>query len=749
MRIGKRKRRTRISEMHLAGAALALAVTGAMPVYAMAADATPGESDNRAHMAQEQVYALGETIVTATRVAEPLHKVPANVTVITSKEIEKRNAMSVRDILSREMSVFVSPTADTKDGLTLRGFSSTDLLVLYNGQQINAGFDGSLSWDTIPVDDIDRIEIVRGAGSSLYGGHAVAGIVHIVTKTPSRDGKIHGSIRTSYGSDDTWRRSVRVNGSEDGRLTWRLGYEKRTTDGWPGYFAKGSVTARPSGTKAANAVLPKDAAGNYLVGSRGAKEKDSENISFGMHYDFTKETYIDYSYTHADYRYDYHDPFTFLHDAAGRPIYNGYVTIGGKNIQARYANYLGYHGERAQEMHALRYEDTRNGFKVEIDYNDVYKDGYSSVASSAPTSLGWTGTGERSSYPSKHYGIDVQKTWKLGMHTLLAGGAWMKDTMQYRNYKLSSWKNLDSIIGEPTVLSGGNLTSTALFVQDEFAFAPKWAVQAGLRYDKFDKRDGYSSLWKSAGTYARLDYKDARFAAWSPKLAISYAPEKDMLLYASFGKSFNPPSIFKLYRRASDSMSSVRPNPELEPESSNTFEIGWRHRANRRFSYSAAIFRMHTRDKIALATIGGVKSYYNMNEAFAKGFELGADYRPAKAWRMYLNYTFESAALTANGVTVRNWDIPKHMLHIGVDWAKDRWNVGLDGTYVGARQDVSDLTGEYGAYDGYFTANLYANFKPTKDWKVQCTINNIFNRKFYAGEAANGRTYALGFQYDF
>lgn len=746
-------------------------VTGALPLQAMAAE--PSEVAQKAADTSTEVqasateeakasesaavpadtgadtHALGETVVTATRVAAPLSKVPANVTVITAKEIEKRSATSVRDILAREASVFVSPTADTKDGLMLRGHSSSDVLVLYNGQQVNAGFDGSLAWDSIPIDDIDRIEIVRGAGSSLYGGHAVAGVINIVTKTPPKDGELHGSVMTSYGTNNTWRRSLRVTGNE-GKLSFRTGYEKRTTDGYPGYFAKGSVTTKATGTEAANTSLPRDAAGNYLVGSRGDKEKDNENITFGLRYDFSKDKYLDYSYTHADYRYDYNNPFTYLYDAAGNPIYNGYVKVDGKTIQAKYANYLGYHGERGQDMHALRYEDKKNAFKVELDYNDIYKEGYSSVSSSAPTSLDWEGAGERSSYPSKHYGIDLQKTWKLGNHTLLAGGAWMKDTMDYKNYHLSSWKDLSSVVGSPTVLSEGNLKSSALFFEDEYAFAPKWTLGAGLRYDRFDKADGYSSLLDSkTGSYKRKDYPDESFTAWSPKVALSYEPQKDMLLYMSFGKSFNPPSIFKLYRRASDAMSSVQPNPDLTPEVSDTYEIGFKQRLGSRLTWNADVFRIHTKDKIALGTQNGVKSYYNADSAFAKGFELGLNYRLTHDWQTYLNYTFESADLTTGGVTERDWDIPKHMLHMGLDWTKGRYNAGIDATYVSARQDVSATTGEYGAYDAYFLTNLYVNYKIEKNFKAQFTVNNLFDRDFYSGEAAYGRTYTFGLQLDF
>lgn len=129
---------------------------------------------------------LGETTVTATRVAEPVNKVPANVTVIAAKELEKRHVFSLREALAREAGIYVAPTAEVKDGLELRGFSSPNILVMYNGQQLNTAFDGGVNWDSIPLSDIERIEIVRGASSSLYGGHAVAGVINIITKKPKK-----------------------------------------------------------------------------------------------------------------------------------------------------------------------------------------------------------------------------------------------------------------------------------------------------------------------------------------------------------------------------------------------------------------------------------------------------------------------------------------------------------------------------------------------------------------------------------
>ena len=247
----------------------------------------------------------------------------------------------------------------------------------------------------------------------------------------------------------------------------------------------------------------------------------------------------------------------------------------------------------------------------------------------------------------------------------------------------------------------------------------------------------------------RKDYEDRTFSAWSPKLAISYEPQKDTLVFLSFGKSFNPPSIYKLYRRAGDKMSSVQANPELTPETSTTYELGVKQKINKNTSYGVTLFRVATDDKIALATLGGVKAYYNMNSAMVKGMELDVKHRLSRDWRTYLNYTFESGELTYGGVTERNWDIPKHMLNFGVDYTHGNFNGVLDAQYVGARQSVDSITGEYGSEDSFFLTNLYLNYNVDKNLKLQLAVRNLFDRNFYAYEATSGRTYTLGASYAF
>ena len=124
------------------------------------------------------VYNLDEVIVTATRTQEEIKKVPSSVTVVTKEQIQKENAVTITDALKKVPGVFINRPkgiAETANGISMRGFGEDSIQVLYDGMPLNEAYDGSVNWNAIPVDNVERIEIVRGAASSLYGGRAVGG----------------------------------------------------------------------------------------------------------------------------------------------------------------------------------------------------------------------------------------------------------------------------------------------------------------------------------------------------------------------------------------------------------------------------------------------------------------------------------------------------------------------------------------------------------------------------------------------
>ncbi len=134
---------------------------------------------------------LEEVVVTATRTEEYIARIPANVTVIDENDIKNSNAKDVPDLLRSQQGVVVRDLLGNgkKTEVDLRGFGETgpyNTLVLVDGRRVNEIDLSGVDWRQIPLEQIERIEIVRGTGSVLYGDNAVGGVINIITKIPPR-----------------------------------------------------------------------------------------------------------------------------------------------------------------------------------------------------------------------------------------------------------------------------------------------------------------------------------------------------------------------------------------------------------------------------------------------------------------------------------------------------------------------------------------------------------------------------------
>lgn len=162
----------------------------------------------------DSVVELEPIVVTATRMAQSDYKIAGNVTVITQKQIEASNAQNVPDLLKESLGVGVYNYGTTKSAnIDIRGFGETapsNILVLINDRKINSVDISGPDLLRIPMGSIERIEIIRGAGSVLYGDNAVGGVVNIITKQGK--GNLTGRVGARYGSYDSQGTDVEVSG---------------------------------------------------------------------------------------------------------------------------------------------------------------------------------------------------------------------------------------------------------------------------------------------------------------------------------------------------------------------------------------------------------------------------------------------------------------------------------------------------------------------------------------------------------
>jgi len=164
--------------------------------------------------AQEEVT-LEEVVVTGTRDVEEIRKIPANVTVVTQDQIQQSNARTTVDLLRDQKDVVVRDFYGNGKtaSVDLRGFGETaplNVLVLVDGRRVNAIDLSGVDWTQIPLDQVERIEIVRGAGSVLYGDNAVGGVINIITKKPEKP--FSAQVEGVWGSYGYNRESGSVSG---------------------------------------------------------------------------------------------------------------------------------------------------------------------------------------------------------------------------------------------------------------------------------------------------------------------------------------------------------------------------------------------------------------------------------------------------------------------------------------------------------------------------------------------------------
>jgi iron complex outermembrane receptor protein len=226
--------------------------------------------------AQEKEVTLEPVVVTATRDAQEIRKVPANVTVITREEIARSNAQSVSDVLRDEVGLVVRDYYGTGKtaSVDIRGFGETGLLntlVLVDGRRVNAIDLSGVDWSQISLDQVERIEIVRGSGSVLYGDNAVGGVVNIITKKPEKPlaAKVEGGI----GSYHYHKESGSVGG-QWGPVSAILHAGYSATEG---YRDNGFLRAKDVGGK-----LIYDLNENISFNFSGSFHQDDEGLPGGL-----------------------------------------------------------------------------------------------------------------------------------------------------------------------------------------------------------------------------------------------------------------------------------------------------------------------------------------------------------------------------------------------------------------------------------------------------------------------------------
>ena len=172
---------------------------------------------------------LDEVMITATKTKRVLSSLPLNASIITSDQIQNTNANRLSEIINEELGLITVDDFGGVKGIQMQGLDSQYTLILIDNQPIVGRSAGTLDLDRISVGNIQQIEIVRGASSSLYGNEALAGVINIITKDPSYG--FAGSISSSVKTHTTIDNNINLNFGND-KFKSSLFYNHFSSDGY-------------------------------------------------------------------------------------------------------------------------------------------------------------------------------------------------------------------------------------------------------------------------------------------------------------------------------------------------------------------------------------------------------------------------------------------------------------------------------------------------------------------------------------
>ncbi len=178
----------------------------------------------------EASSSLGEVVVTASRVATPITDVIADVSVIDRQTLDRAGQLSLRDLLAQQpgIQMVASGSYRSGTGVFLRGASGAQTIVLIDGVRVGSATSGAASFENMPLSRIERVEILRGAASALYGPDAVGGVIQIFTRAPTDHLAVTANL--GFGSDGQRQAGASLSGGA-GSLGYSLGVSREKASG--------------------------------------------------------------------------------------------------------------------------------------------------------------------------------------------------------------------------------------------------------------------------------------------------------------------------------------------------------------------------------------------------------------------------------------------------------------------------------------------------------------------------------------
>jgi outer membrane receptor for ferrienterochelin and colicin len=564
---------------------------------------------------------------------------------------------------------------------------------MVDGVPLNSALTGFINPGIIQTDSVERVELVKGAFSSLYGSNAMAGVINVITK-------------------------------------------KRTEDGWAAtpFIAAGDYGYRESGShvEAKEGKLSCSLDGGYRSIDNHYRNDDRVKYAYTMFSGSWKRTQTDTA--NAGFRearlsgrfvYDHSDTTGFT---LGGSYSGGYTGMGetahlrpeqDRDLD-RELYYLHAGG------HTLVLDTVQLEARVYTNYDETDSDDENMTGHDLP----W-GTLYRYEYGDRKYwgrdnGLQLKAAlpWS-GCNFLTVGTDF--------NWKRGYWRNRGAggRVIEQTM--DETMSTQALYAQNETELFDRLTVTLGGRFDVNSESE----------------------SAFSPKLGLLYRLSDRISLRGSAGRAFRAPNLSELYMPTWQMVAGIpfESNPDLDPEALWSYDLGIAVQVHETTKLELTGFYTEARDLISNVVTRGVMRYENLSKVETDGFEAGIETAPLSWLTAYANYTYTHAVDKDLG---RMGNTPMHRFNAGVQsqWRmapRAVLTTGLDLRYTDSLFFQDRMTKNLLKLDAFTVADLSVRLDLFERLGIKAVVTNLGNEKYeqHNGDIGPARSYWMKMDYRF
>lgn len=656
--------------------------------------------------AEEDVW-RESIVVSASRAEQQEADVAANVTVLDAKDLQRTAALTADDALRqvpgfslfrRSSSLVAHPTSQ---GVSLRGIGPSGVsrtLVLLDGVPLNDPFGGWVYWSRVPLASLERVEVMRGGSSSLWGNFALGGVVQLFTESPTTG---TFSLMAEAGDHQTGQLDVSA-GERWERTSLFVSGNVFDTDGFH--------------------VLRADQRGSIDIPAF------SEHLNGGVRLGFYPGDSISVSLRGGYFEEDRGNgtPLTG-NDTDAVSFSAGVVASGGGG--AEWNGSVFAHDQTFASRFSSQAAD-RNSERPALDQFDVDSTGFG-------LGLQWLRS------------FDGGEVGQL----ITAGAEFRRTDGTTREHYFFSG---DDFLNRRE--AGGEQSLSGLFLQDTLDFGERLQLQFGARVDRWESEDGFRlQTRRSTGAVLRDERPpDRDETEFSPRVSMLYKPRAGVGLRASAYEAFRAPTINELFRPFRVGNDITEANAELNPEELLGLELGADLRG-RRVRGKLTAFWNQVDDPIANVTLalgpgviapcgftpggGSCRQRQNLDRTEIVGWEAEFDVRPNPHWRFNVSYLMSDAEIRrAPGHPElegnRLAQVPESQAVAGLGYTSSRgFDVSILGRYLDEQFEDDLNSRELAAVT---TVGLAISSPVGDRWNVFLRFENLFDEEVEVGESASG-----------